>query len=57
MLGVERRKFNEMEALIRSVTYLSAIMPQVKHLLSHLGHLMERANKRQDIFNDKHYSA
>ena len=44
-----------METLIGRLTHLSFIMPQVKHSLSRLWHLISRANNRWEIFIAKRY--
>ena len=49
MLETERTNFNDLETLIKYLTLLSIIIPQVKNLISCLWHIMEISKNRWDI--------
>ena len=49
LLETERTNFNDLETLIKYLTLLSIIIPQVKNLISCLWHIMEISKNRWDI--------
>lgn len=56
ILSAEWTTHKELESLIGRLTHLSVIVPHVKHFLSRLRHLMERAENRRGIKVAKVYA-